>query len=865
MVEPVTPDAPEPPAADRTARRRWTVFAILALLAAGALGLVVWREGSAEWVAFQRAFAARGRAAALEAVKAARDPETRARAERALRAARARRVEMSQLYLERLNRVDRCVACHQGMTDSRWREVEQPFRTHSEPFLADHPAERFACTICHRGQGLATTARAAHGLTDSWKDPLLPASYLEAACGSCHRGPVGRAAPVLARGREVFARLGCAGCHEAPGFSGAEKIGPDLTLVARKVRPGWLREFLLDPASYSPQTRMPDFKLTKAQAEAIAAYLTSLSEGKREVAMEAVGRPGAGNPERGRKLVAASGCLTCHTIRDQAEEGLAGAAKIGPDLTKVGEKVRPSWLLGYVKDPGASQPGTRMPRYRFRDDQVRDVIAYLRTLGAPSAVASPPEGEGSPLTLPAPRGGEGGGEGQVAEGKRLVASFNCAGCHAIEGMRQGEMGPSLAGIGSKNPGRLDFGKNPKGIERTLAAWLMAKITDPRSFRESLKMPVQRIPHEDAEALVTLLLSFSKDPVPQEYIASGRAIPELVRVAGQAGRLFRELQCLRCHTLGGAGASIGPDLARVGSRLRADWVAKYLKDPQVVRPVLKARMPRLGLSEREAKILAEYAATFLVAEGEDGINARPQALSPEGEATAKRLFGRKYGCQTCHRLGERGGRVGPDLTAARQRLRRPWLVRYLKDPRAVVPDVRMPGFGLPDDEAELLADYLLTFKAPPMAAARAGVAPPGREETRAAPSPGDVAPTGGRLNAGTLEQLRRGRYLYEYYYCGACHGEQGKGDGYNARYLPQFPRDYTDAAYMATKTDEELFDGIKGGGRAVGLSALFPAYGKTLSDREIRDLVAYIRRFARGSALAPAAGRPATQVAEGGTR
>ena len=853
MVQPVAP-APLEPVGDPSARRRWTLFAVLALLAVGSLGLAVWREETPEWATAQRAFIARERAAARAAVARAVDPGDKARAERALRAAEAQRVELSQIYLEKLNRIDRCVTCHQGIGDARWRDARQPFRTHSEPFLGDHPAERFACTSCHRGQGLATTASAAHAASDSWKDPLLPAVYLEAACGGCHRGSVWRAAPVLARGREVFARLGCAGCHEAPGFAGAEKIGPDLTLVAPKVRGAWLREFLQDPARYSPESRMPDFKLSEAQAEAIAAYLTSLSAGK-EMPPGGIGGAGPGNPVRGRKLVAETGCATCHTIKDLADEGFVAAAKTGPDLSGVGRKLRPEWLAGYLKDPGAYQPGTRMPRYRFRDDQVRDVAAYLMGLGEPSALPSPAGRKSA---------GEGEGEGKIAEGKKLVASFNCAGCHAIEGMKQGEMGPSLAGIGGKNPGRLDFGKNPKAIERTLPAWLMAKITDPRGFRDTLKMPLQKISPEDAEALVTLLLSFTKERVPAGYEARGGPAPDRVRVAGEAGRLFRELQCLGCHTLGGAGTNIGPNLTHVGSRVRADWLVKFLKDPGVLRPVLKARMPRLGVSDREAKLLADYAATFLVAEGEEGIDAPPKPLSAEEEARAKRLFGRKYGCQTCHRLGERGGRVGPDLTPARERLRRPWLVRYLKNPRAAVSEARMPNFDLPDGEAELLADYLLTFEAPPAARDQANATPTPRGEVRAAAPSGPWVSAGGPGQAGTLEQFRRGRYLYEYYYCGACHGENGKGDGYNAQYLPQFPRDYSDAAYMAAKTDEELFDGIKGGGRSVGLSALFPAYGKTLSDREIRDLVAYIRSFAQAAGSPPSAGR-APAGAKGGER
>ncbi len=77
-------------------------------------------------------------------------------------------------------------------------------------------------------------------------------------------------------------------------------------------------------------------------------------------------------------------------------------------------------------------------------------------------------------------------------------------------------------------------------------------------------------------------------------------------------------------------------------------------------------------------------------------------------------------------------------------------------------------------------------------------------------------------------------------CSACHGESGKGDGPAAVALNPKPRNYTDCAVMGAKSDAELFKVIKEGGPAVGLSPLMVAWGSQLSDKEIWDILAFIR-------------------------
>jgi mono/diheme cytochrome c family protein len=81
-------------------------------------------------------------------------------------------------------------------------------------------------------------------------------------------------------------------------------------------------------------------------------------------------------------------------------------------------------------------------------------------------------------------------------------------------------------------------------------------------------------------------------------------------------------------------------------------------------------------------------------------------------------------------------------------------------------------------------------------------------------------------------------------CAGCHGKTGKGDGPAAASLNPKPQDHSDGKVMNPLSDQYLTDITKNGGATVKKSPLMPAWGKTLKDQEISDVIAYIRSLAK---------------------
>ena len=76
-------------------------------------------------------------------------------------------------------------------------------------------------------------------------------------------------------------------------------------------------------------------------------------------------------------------------------------------------------------------------------------------------------------------------------------------------------------------------------------------------------------------------------------------------------------------------------------------------------------------------------------------------------------------------------------------------------------------------------------------------------------------------------------------CQKCHGVDGKGETAMGKKLKV--KDYTDAKVQDSFKDEEAIKLTKEG-KKEGDKNLMPGFAEKLSDQEIKDLVAYVRKF-----------------------
>jgi mono/diheme cytochrome c family protein len=87
-------------------------------------------------------------------------------------------------------------------------------------------------------------------------------------------------------------------------------------------------------------------------------------------------------------------------------------------------------------------------------------------------------------------------------------------------------------------------------------------------------------------------------------------------------------------------------------------------------------------------------------------------------------------------------------------------------------------------------------------------------------------------------------------CARCHGKDGAGGGISGEALEQAvpPANFTDAAYMKTRTDGQLFYQIfMGGGDRCAMPAFGPESDHAWTEEKIWHMVAFVRRFVESSA------------------
>ena len=117
-----------------------------------------------------------------------------------------------------------------------------------------------------------------------------------------------------------------------------KKIGPNLKDIRLKLNKNWIPVWLKKPTDFRPTTKMPNFRLTDHQIQAISAYIWQ------SAFTDALPKQKPGNAAHGKdllKLVAAS--LATPSARATIQGGIFAA-----NLTRVGEKDNYDYLVRWV-------------------------------------------------------------------------------------------------------------------------------------------------------------------------------------------------------------------------------------------------------------------------------------------------------------------------------------------------------------------------------------------------------------------------------------------------------------------------------------------------------------------------------------
>ena len=345
---------------------------------------------------------------------------------------------VKQLIVSDLQRVDRCTTCHVAIDKPSLALAEEPFTAHPGDYLAWHPPEKFGCTVCHGGQGLATEVKAAHGEVTHWEEPLMRGVLIQSSCRKCHGDlqAIQTHVPQLLHGIQLYKQLGCAGCHAIHDVG--QTVSIDLSDIGDKpwelldftfvegphTLAQWLGEHFTEPRQVTPGFRkeelppgeeevyptfMPNYGLSDDEALALTIYMLSLT-GKNLPATYVIPAPPpppepvyASSVEAGRAVFQKYGCLGCHGM-----DGLGGRknwnAQLGqevPSLVSVKAYYDRDSLKEFIRngrqpvprlETTRPHPPLYMPSWKERisEEELDHLVDYLFSLYEQAAQVGTP-------------------------------------------------------------------------------------------------------------------------------------------------------------------------------------------------------------------------------------------------------------------------------------------------------------------------------------------------------------------------------------------------------------------------------------------------------------------------------------------
>ena len=319
--------------------------------------------------------------------------------------------------------------------------------------------------------------------------------------------------------------------------------------------------------------------------------------------------------ESGLLLLGELGCVNCHAAgKEQAAHLLP---KQGPLLDKVGERLRPEWLVEYLKMPQTVKPGTTMPHaLAGLSDTERDrtATAIAHFLAATGAF------DDDPLTEAA--------KANAAEGLKIYERAGCAVCHG-----------SRTNDAKLLPDQMPLVDIEKKWSPTA---LDAFLKDPLNSRPSSRMPTLPLKDHDRRHVVASLLGEARAPAVPPATAF-KADPTL---AEEGRTAFDAVGCANCHDLKGSD----------GKRIESEAKPKPLAELMVLDGGCIATAARKGVPHYPLDDAQRAAITTAIR----WLASPAVAASPTRERTIDRML-TSLNCYACHNRDGRGGTIPAVVT------------------------------------------------------------------------------------------------------------------------------------------------------------------------------------------------------------
>lgn len=198
-------------------------------------------------------------------------------------------------------------------------------------------------------------------------------------------------------------------------------------------------------------------------------------------------------------------CVQCHGGPGVAPQPYALGLNPAPAALVATARLRTAGEIFWITRQGIKMTGMPAWQYRLTDDEIWDVVAFLRVLPAWSAEDYRRGDDGQRPATPLEKTAPAVGAGDAVAGRQALQQYLCVTCHAIPGVpgAWNHVGPALDRMGDQSYIAGVLPNTPGNMER----WLRS----PGTVKPGTAMPDLGISEQDARDIAAFLRTLPDGP------------------------------------------------------------------------------------------------------------------------------------------------------------------------------------------------------------------------------------------------------------------------------------------------------------------------------------------------------------------